>query len=299
MMDRFHILNRWLGVLVVGFGVTVLPSAGQNSSRSSTTSNFDSAYGAGIRAMNEGRWLDAATSFGKAATEPHGIHADASLYWEAYSYSRMVLMRQSMEACDLLRSNYPTSTWNHDCDALLLEMKQHPGSLGKELPPIPPSTDSISPDDDLRLLALNSLLHKAPAEGVTAARGMLLSGGEPAVKQQILFALTQSSSQEAVSLLKEAMVGKFGAVTQEQSIRAVIEYSTIRAPELVVGVYRKTSSVGTKSAVIDALAMWQDWTDLVTLARTEHDITLKRQMVTALAKSDAPVAVEFLKELLR
>jgi hypothetical protein len=298
MMDRFHILNRWLIVLVLGLGATVLPSVGQNSSKGSKTSNSDSAYSAGIHAMNEGRWMDAITSFGTAAAEPHGIHADASLYWEAYSYSRMVLRRQSIQTCDLLRSNYPTSTWNHDCDALLLEMKQHPGSVGKELPPIPPSTDSVSPDDDLRLLALNSLLHKTPAEGVTAARGMLLAG-EPAVKQQILFALTQSSSQEAESLLKEAMVGKFGAVTQEQSIRAVIEYSTIRAPELVVGVYRTTSSVGTKSAVIDALAMWQDWADLVTLARAEHDVTLKRQMVAVLAKSDAPVALEFLKELLR
>ena len=294
MMDRFRIRNRWLSVLVLCLGLTVLPSAGQNSSKRATTSVFDSAYGAGIRAMNEGRWLDAAASFEKVAAEPHGIHADSSLYWEAYSYSRMMLRRQSIEACGLLRSNYPTSTWNHDC-AALLEMK---GS-GKELPPIPPSIDSVSPDDDLRLLALNSLLHRAPADGVKAARGMLLSGSKLALKQQILFALTQSSSQEAVSLLKEAMTGKFGSAVQEESIRAVVDYSTIRAPELLVGVYRTATSVSTKSAVVDALALWQDWADLVTLTKSEHNVALKRQMVAALSKSDAPVALDFLKEMLR
>lgn len=303
-MMNIRTMHYWLAIMMLQVVVGGITSTAQRSTKTSVpASQADAAYGAGIRAMNEGQWDTAISSFSKASSDPNGIHGDASLYWKAYSYRRLALRRQSMQTCGLLRTTYPNSTWNQDCDALLLEMKQNSRAFseesGKALPPIPPDSADVGSDDDLKLLALNALLHRSPDEGASAARRMLKSDAQIATKQQVLFVLTQAPSQHSVLLLKDAMRGSFGAITQAAAFRIIIQYSTIKDPAAGVAAYRSTKSRDTKIAVIDALAKWQDWADLVILAKEEHDPILHRRFVFALSKADDPVATEYLKELLR
>jgi hypothetical protein len=303
-MKNTEIIGYVLGAVAfcIWTGGTPLP-AQQPRKADAAASLADADYGTGIHAMNEGRWNDAVSSFLKSASDPNGIHGDASLYWEAYSYRRLGLRRQSMQTCGMLRSTFRESTWNQDCDALLLEMKQNRGSYsqesGKELPPIPPATGGVGADDDLKLLALNALLHRSPEQGVAAARRMLQSGSIVATKQQVLFVLTQSPSEDTELLLSEAMRGSFGAAIQTAAIRTVVQYSAMRAVDVVLAAYRGSRSVETKEAAIDALAKWQDWRDLVTLAKEERDPVLRRRVVSTLSKTDDPIATKFLEELLR
>ncbi len=302
-MKNIRTMHHWLIILILQVVVGGITSAAQQSTKASVpASQADAAYGAGIRAMNEGRWDAAISSFSKAASDSNGIHGDASLYWKAYSYRRLALRRQSMQTCGLLRTTYPNSTWNQDCDALLLEMKQNSRAFseasGKVLPPIPPDSD-VGSDDDLKLLVLNALLHRSPNEGTSAARRMLKSDAQIATKQQVLFVLSQAPSQNSVFLLKDAMRGSFGAITQTAAFRVITQYSTIKDPDAGVAAYHSTKSRDTKDAVIDALAKWHDWADLVMLAKEEHDPMLHRRLVFALSKADDPAATEYLKKLLR
>jgi hypothetical protein len=302
-MKNTGMIGYVLRVAVFCIWIGAIPLPAQLSEAGAVVSQSDADYGAGIRAMNEGRWNAAVSSFSKAASDQHGTHGDASLYWKAYSYRRLGLRRQSMQTCDLLRSTFRESTWNQDCDALLLEMKQNPGSYsqesGKELPLIPPASGGVGADDDLKLLALNALLHRSPEQGAAAARRILQSNSIMATRQQVLFVLTQSPSRDSELLLKEAMRGSFGAATQAAAIRAVMQYSAIRATDVVLAAYRGSKSTETKEAAIDALEEWQDWSDLVVLAKEERNPMLRRRMVSALAKTDDPIAVKFLGELLR
>lgn len=73
----------------------------------------------------------------------------------------------------------------------------------------------------------------------------------------------------------------------------------MRASDIALAAYHSATSRDTKDAVIDALAKWQDWTHLVSLARGEHDLLLRRRLVTVISAADDPAAKKYLNELLR
>jgi hypothetical protein len=91
------------------------------------------------------------------------------------------------------------------------------------------------------------------------------------------------------------MGGSFGASTQTAAIRTVVQYSAIRAVDVVLAAYRGSKSREAKETVIDALAKWHDWSDLVAsdlvaLAKRERDPTLRRRMISSLEKTNDPIA---------
>ena len=74
-------------------------------------------------------------------------------------------------------------------------------------------------DEDLKMLALNSLLNKDPATALPLLRG-ILSGNQPlSVKKHALFVLAQSKSPEAESILHDAALGKLDPQLQGQAIQ--------------------------------------------------------------------------------
>src|ERR1700678_2415154 len=77
----------------------------------------ESLYADGIRAINDGRWLDAETTFTKFATQ-HGEHSDGALYWKAYAQNQQGQMNAALKSCAELDREFSTSTWVHECGAL-------------------------------------------------------------------------------------------------------------------------------------------------------------------------------------
>jgi hypothetical protein len=102
----------------------------------------------GTRAINEGRWNDAVTIFSKIA-ERRTDHADGALYWMAYAENKLGQAGSALETCARLRNGFPKSGWLDECGALEIEI--HAGN-GQPVTPKPEQSD------DLKLLALNSML---------------------------------------------------------------------------------------------------------------------------------------------
>jgi hypothetical protein len=267
----------------------------------------DPAYAAGTSAMNDHRWSDAVAAFDRVISSKSG-NADAAIYWKAYSLNKLGKKSLALATCYQLRAQYKASSWNHDCSALsidtrvnvrldrpdLPEMPEAP-----EMPEMPEMSTRHGSDADLKLLALNSLLHQDPAKAVPILKG-ILAGNQPVeLKKHAIFVLAQSKSPEAQSVLHEAVTGKIDPSLQLQAIQMMGVFEGKRGNDTLAEVYRNTSDMQVKRAVISAFFISQDAPRLVDLARNEKDLNLKRSIVSQLAIMNDKAASDYMLELLK
>jgi HEAT repeat protein len=258
----------------------------------------DSTYSAGTRAMNERRWPDAVREFDKVISDKNNKKVDAAIYWKAYSLAHMSRQTEASAACDQLHAQFPSSTWNNDCRSLTID--QHilvkNGPMDHVLVKTPNAPGS---DDDLKLLALNSLANQDPARAMPILREMLTGNHSDELKKHAIFVLTQSNSPEAASILRDAVAGKMGVELQRQTIPLMGVFHGKRDNDTLVDVYKNTQDQQVKRAVISALFISQDAPHMVDLARNEKDLHLKRSIVSQLALMNDKVATDYMLELLK
>lgn len=269
----------------------------------------DSAYGSGTQAMNEHRWVDAVAAFDRVV-DAKGKKADAALYWKAYSLNKLGKGPLAMATCSQLRSHYTASPWNKDCSALGIEVRSDVHLAVPPVPPVPagPYVGSYSPggeshprgsDADLKILALNSLLNRDPAQAIPLLRG-ILTGDQPGdVKKHAIFVLAQSKSPEAQSILRDVVMGKMGPDLQRQGIQMSAVFEGKRANDSLAEVYRTTNDREVKRSVISAFFITQDAQRMVELARNEKDLEMKRAIVSQLALMQDKAATDYMLELLK
>jgi hypothetical protein len=150
----------------------------------SATSQDSAQFADGTRAINLGRWSEAAAIFTTVASE-HGPHAAGALYWEAYALNKLGQPAQALSTCGALGRDYPSSSWIHECGALEIEIRARTGK------PIQPNA---AQDDDLRLLALNSLMLKDEPRALAEIQEILNGNASEKLKKEALFILGQHYS---------------------------------------------------------------------------------------------------------
>jgi hypothetical protein len=295
------------------YATTLAPSA---EAPMAIVSDDDSAYTAGTQAMNAHNWPGAVTAFDKVINAK-GKRVDAALYWKAYSLNKLNKLQLASATCDQLRSQYLDSPWNRDCGALTPNIQIDTAELARNAEEMarnaagmsaamnsfhfdssdaPPARGS---DDDLKMLALNSLLNQDPARAVPLLRG-ILTGNQPiSVKKHALFVLAQSKSPEAESILHDAVTGKMDPQLQREAIQSMAVFQGKRANATLIDVYKTTSDPQIKRSVISALFITQDAQGMVELARNEKDLNLKRSIVSQLALMNDKAATDYMMELLK
>jgi HEAT repeat protein len=289
-------------------------------------SEDDQAYASGTRAMDEHRWPDAVTAFDKVISEK-GDRVDAALYWKAYSLNKLGKMPLAVATCDQLRSQFANSTWNKDCAALSVDSGVDPRAMADQARAmadqarIKMKTDQIRPmikiapfdryigeedngvprgsDEDLKILAINSLMNKDPTAALPLLRGILTSNQSINVKKHALFVLAQSKSPEAESVLHDAALGKLDPQLQEEAIRSMAVFQGKRANDTLAEVYRTTTDPKIKKSIISSMFITKDATRLVEMARNEKDLELKRTIVSHLALMNDKAATDYMMELLK
>lgn len=276
----------------------------------------DGAYTAGTQAMNEHRWADAVTSFDRVVNAK-SKKSDAALYWKAYSLEKLGKGPLAMATCVQLHSHFAASPWNKDCAALSIDLRTDVRVQMPPMPPMPPNapvgpfnfnfnfdfddpgTHPRGSDADLKILALNSLLNRDPAQAVPLLRG-ILTGDQPAgIKRHAIFVLAQSKSPEAQSILHDVVMGKMGTDLQRQAIQMSALFQGKRANDSLAEVYRSTSDPQIKKSIISAFFISQDASRMVDLARNEKDLELKRSIVSQLAIMPDKAATDYMLELLK
>ena len=278
----------------------------------SVANEDDGAYAAGTQAMNEHRWADAVTSFDRVVNAK-SKKSDAALYWKAYSLNKLGKGPLAMATCFQLRSHYTASQWNKDCSALTIDLHTDIQVPMPPMPAMPPTAEiyrmqseindaanqARGSDTDLKILALNSLLNRDPAQAIPLLRGVL-TGNQPAyVKKHAIFVLAQSRSPEAQAILHDVIMGKMGLDLQREAIRMAPIFEGKRANDSLAEVYRSTSDPQIKRSIISAFFISQDAPRMVDLARNEKDLDLKRSIVSQLALMPDKAATDYMMELLK
>jgi hypothetical protein len=133
----------------------------------------------GTRAIDQGRWADAVKIFTQVANQ-HSDHADGALYWRAYAENKLGQRDAAMKSCAELRAGFPKSRWIDDCGALEVELHAKSGE------PV-----HIDPDqsDDLKLLALNTMLRQNEPLALAQIQEILNGDSSDKLKKEVQFIL--------------------------------------------------------------------------------------------------------------
>jgi hypothetical protein len=141
-------------------------------------------YADGTRAINQGHWPDAVAIFAKVAAQ-QSEHADGALYWEAYAENKLGQASQALATCASLRAAYSRSHWLDECGALEIEIHAKSGT------PVQPGAGQ---DDDLKLLAINSLMQQDEPRALAELQEILNGDSSEELKKKAMFILGQHYS---------------------------------------------------------------------------------------------------------
>ncbi|HVW12108.1 MAG TPA: HEAT repeat domain-containing protein [Bryobacteraceae bacterium] len=240
----------------------------------------DAEYDAGTRSLDQDHYDEAVIHFDQVINSK-STRADGALYWKAYALNRAGKKDDALAALAQLRHDFPQSAWLNDAQALETEVKQSTGQ------PISPAQES---NDDLKLLAINSLMNADPERAVPLIEGILKGNSPPKVKRNALFVLTQSRSPRAQQLLSDYAKGGGNPDLQLQAIRYLGQTGSRDAQQQLGAIYGTSSDTRVKQVIIDSLSGTRSWDALLNIAKTEKDTNLRNQAIRTLASNrGAPI----------
>jgi len=229
-------------------------------------------YERGMEATYENRYDRAVDAFSRLA-ELKGPRTDAALYWKAYSQNRLAQRSESLATIDALVKGYPNSRYIKEAKALEVEVRNTSGQTVK------PENQA---DEDMKLLAIQSLQHSAPEQAVPMLEKLLQGPASPRVKERALYVLALSDSARAREVLKN--IAK-GSATPELQMRAINYLGVHGGPEsrtTLAEIYTATSDVDVKRRILRAFMVSGEKGRLLTAAQTEKDPTLRSTAVDQL-----------------
>jgi hypothetical protein len=254
------------------------PVAGDASAVNlSEADDQDNPYAEGTRAINEGRWADAGAIFSKIA-EQHKDRADAALYWAAYSENKEGQQARALETCADLGRTFPQSRWIKECDALRIEIRGRSGQ------PVSPQS---TPDDDLKMLALNALMQQDEARAMPIIQQILNRPDSEKLKEKALFVLANSNTPEAQNAIGQIARGQSNPQLQMKAIRM---YAAIKGKQSIAtlsDVYQHSSDEAVKRAILQSYLVTGSPDKLLEAARSEQNPALVKAAVQSLGAMGA------------
>jgi HEAT repeat protein len=257
--------------------VIAADSATADADAQADKSSQDAQYSDGTRAINDGRWADAEGIFSKIAQQK-GDRADASIYWKAYAENKEGKSAQALASCKYLRDAYPRSNWINECGALEIEIR------GKSGDPVQPQAEQ---NEDLKLLALNSLMQQDEARALPIIQQILTGNSSEKLKDRALFVLAQDSSPQAQQVLMEVARGQKYPALQRKAIQMIAVTGGKQSVAKLGDIYRQSNDDQVKKAILQAYLITGSPDPLVEAASHESNPELARSAVQNLGAMGA------------
>ena len=235
----------------------------------------DADYQRGKQALDARQWDQAIQAFELAASHG-GTVADAALYWEAYAQNRAGRRQEALSTLAQLRRAYPSSRWNNDAQALNIELRAQTGS------PVNPSVES---DEELKLLAINSLMQSNPEMALPALQRVLASNNSDKVKDRALFVLVQNRSPQAQQILRKIAHGANHPDLQLKAIRYMGMMGSSDSRQELASLYSSSTDDRIKRAILQGFMLSGSRNLLFNAAQTEKNTDLRRQAIQELSLS--------------
>jgi HEAT repeat protein len=233
----------------------------------------DADYQKGLAALDARQWDQAIAAFDASAGHK-GPGGDGALYWKAYALNRAGRRDEALNSIAALRRDYATSRWNRDARALELEIR---GQSGEHVSP------AREPDEELKILALNSLMQSDPDQAVPILQKLLTSNNSPKVKEKALFVLTQSRSAEANKVLNTVARDSSNPDLQLKAIRYIGMMGSPEARKELGAIYNASSDDNLKRAILRSFMQSGSRDFLLNAAKGEKNPDLRREAIRQLA----------------
>lgn len=247
------------------------------------TSGGNSAYESGLQAMSKRDYEKAIASFDRVVTAK-GTRADGALYYKAYALYRLGRASDATNTLSELRKNHPQSRYLKDASALETTIRASNGQ-----PPRPESAD----DEEIKLLAINALVHTDPEQALPLLEGVLNNGGNPLpLKTRALYVLAQSSHARAREILMNIAKGAGNPDLQRSAISYLASRGRTRITSAELKeIYDSTSDTEIKRAVINAWGTLGEMNNLAAVVSGNADMGLR---TTALNRMTDPASADTL-----
>jgi tetratricopeptide (TPR) repeat protein len=220
-----------------------------------------------------GRAIDA---FNRVIDMKGNSRVDGAYYWRAYAQNKLGHRDEALASLDELQKNYPSSQWLEDAKALQVEIRSQNGQ--------PVSPESAT-DEDLKLLALNSLMNSDPERSVPMLQNLLKSSNSPKLKERALFVLAQSHSAAARDVLAGVAKGASNPDLQSKAI----EYLGISAGrenlQMLQDIYRSSNDTQVKRTILNSFMVAGSRENLLAVAKTEMNTELKVHAIRLLGSA--------------
>jgi HEAT repeat protein len=237
----------------------------------------DALYSDGTRAINDARWAQAESIFTNIAQQ-HGARAEAALYWKAYAENKQGNPTRALETCNQLRQTYPHGNWVNECGALEIEIR------GKSNDPLPPQAEQ---DEELKLLALNSLMQQDESRALPVIQQILSSDKSEKLKARALFVLAQDQSPQAQGLLDQIARGERNPALQRKAIEMLAIGRGKQSADTLAAIYRESHNDEVKKFILHTYLIIGTPDPLVEAARHETNPELVRTAVHTLGAMGA------------
>ena len=314
-MKRF-LLSAWTLILVVGsvnplfsqtpegllespspFSTWFAAQAGVAAGRSGDEEA--QMYERGTQALDQRRW-DRAQALFDDVIKLKGRRVDGALYWKAYAQNKQGQRAEALTTLATLRSGHPQSRWLKEAAALQVEVRQASGQ-------------TVSPertgDEELKLIAINSLLHTDSEKALPMLEKFLQGSQPPKLKERALFVLSQSNSPRGREIVAGIARGNGNPELQMQALKYLGIFGGKESRQILADIYGSSASVDVKKAILRSFMVAGEKERVLAAAKGESVPELRREAIRQLGVMNAQAeiwqlyqsetVIENKKELLR
>ncbi len=229
----------------------------------------ESLYSRANDALDEHDW-QTATSLYRRVADAGLEHADAALYWLAYSYNRRGLGADALASIEELKQRYPKSKWKEDAAVLEVEIRQATGHG---------FSYTVVNDPSTQIIALSGMMEDDPENAVRIGDEILRSKDGTKVKDKVLFVFSQSGDPRAISIVVKTAKDSNSPELQRRAVRYLSFVGGEESKKALTDVYSSTKDVVVRHAVMKAFLTTGDREQLLALAKTEPNVDLRGEAV--------------------
>lgn len=236
----------------------------------------DERYEQGTAALDEGRWDRALSAFDEVC-RLDASRCDGSLYWKAYAQGRLGRRTEALATLAELKKSHPQSRWLSEAKALEQEVSQASGK---------PASPGTAEDEEIKLLALNSLMNSDSERALPLLEGFLKAKTSPRLRDRALFVLSQSDSPRAHEILIGIARGSGSPDLQTRAVK-YLGMSGDPASLKVLGEIYASADVPLRRQILQAFLVADDKSRVLEAARTERAPELRREAIHLLGAMGA------------
>lgn len=234
-------------------------------------------YDEGQKALREQRWMEASRHFQEAKG---GQQAAAAMYWRAHALYKAGHRGEAARELDELERRFPESSWVGEAEALRIEQG---GSI-----------DDAIVEDELRLFALSSLMHRDLERALPMVLELMKNTRSESVRRDAMFLLGVSDSPEATQAIADIARSTEDPGLQAEALHMLGGAATESSLALLHELYFDSDSERARGAIIQAYTMAGDPEPLAEFLAVEKSPQLQREIIHALGMTGATDKLETL-----